>query len=260
MGTEISIRAPLIKSTTIPDNYSSGTFSSLNEYTEEKTVGLLGLGQSLHSPRDTVLYSSLERMCRDWFGLNVPNLSPLDGKHAPFDFYLAVQTELVCEDVGGKNIFSLPVHFDIGGTCNSPVIVICHSPEEAHRMFVSSKIQGQKIIYEFVSQPCGPRKLARAISSCIKRQRDEEYGPRSSNELTRWVEVSQSSHLPLDVEASDPPSDRMKISKRPTIDTMGLQEDRDLEPQRPESPEVGPGCTSWSASSSKREKGTLGIK
>ncbi|KAJ5101210.1 hypothetical protein N7456_007262 [Penicillium angulare] len=224
-GTELSIYAPLVKSATKSDTSSAKSFSALRRHTEDKTLGILGFGQSIRSQRDRALYSSMERLCSEWFGLKVTNISPSDGKRLQSDFYLAVQTELDCEDVEGRNIFSLSQRFNLGDTTNSPVIVICQSPEEAHRMFIASKNQDQTKYFEFVSQPCGPRKLARAMSMCLKRQGDQDNGRRGSDEPTRWVEVPQSSHLPVDIEASDPPADRMKIGKRPTRETMGAEEE-----------------------------------
>lgn len=262
-GTELSIHTPLIKSAARSETSSSSSmFTSLRRHTEEKSIGILGFGQSLRSQRDMALYSSLERMCRDWFGLKVTNLSPLEGKHVPFDFYLVVQTELDCEDVEGRNLFGLPGHFETGDACTSPVVVICLSPEEAHRMFVVSQSRDQKTFFEFVSQPCGPRKLARALDMCMKRQRDQEYGRRSSDEPTRWVEMLESSHLPLDVGPSDPPEDRMKISKRPTADTMGSPspEERSSQHQYPEHPEADQKHASRLASSLKQEEDTPEIQ
>ncbi|KAJ5033094.1 hypothetical protein NUH16_003224 [Penicillium rubens] len=254
LGTEISIQTPLIKSSTRSDASASNSFLSLRNYTEKKTIGILGFGQDLRSQRDTALYSALERMCCDWFGLRVTNLSPLEGKHVPFDFYLAVQTELDCEDIGGRNLFGLAHHIDIGDACTSPVIVICQSPEEAHRMFVASKSRGRTEFFEFVSQPCGPRKLARAMNMCIKRQRDRACGRHGSDEPTHWIEVPQSSHLPVDIEASDAPEDRMRISKRPTADTMGIQEDKGLQPQSPKRSEADEEHASWPTSPSKHDE------
>ncbi|KAJ5217809.1 uncharacterized protein N7469_011434 [Penicillium citrinum] len=218
-GTQISIHAPLTRSHTKSDSSSSNSFTALKEFTEGKKIGLLGFGETLRSQRDTSLYSSLDRMCSEWFGLQVTKLSPSGKNSLKFDFYLAIQTELDCEDTNGRDLFGLARHYDIGDT---PVIVICQSPEEAHRMFVAFKNQNQTTNFEFVSQPCGPRKLARAMRMCMKR-RGDEAGRRDSDELTRWVEVPQSTHLPLDIEASDPPDERMKISKRPTKDTMGTE-------------------------------------
>lgn len=127
------------------------------------------------------------------------------------------------------------------------------SPEEAHRMFVASTSRGLTEFFEFVSQPCGPRKLARAMNMCIKRQRDRESGRRSSDEPTHWIEVPQSSHLPVDIEASDPPEDRMRISKRPTADTMGTQEDRSFQSLYQEHPQADQERTSWTSPRSKDE-------
>lgn len=224
-GTTLSIHTPLVKSAERSETSSSSArFSAVRKKTEGKTVGILGFGQNLRSQRDTALYSSLERLCSEWFGLKVVKVSPLEGKHAPYDFYLAVQTELDCEDVGGRDLFRLSEHLDVDGTCLSPIVAICQSPEEAHRMFVASKNAEQSMFFEFVSQPCGPRKLSRALSMCLKRQRDQEDGRRGSDEGTHWVEMPESSQLPLDVGASDAPGERMKISKRPTRDTMGSQD------------------------------------
>ena len=89
-------------------------------------------------------------------------------------------------------------------------------------MFVASRNRGETHIFEFISQPCGPRKLARALNLCIKRRQDQKAGRRGSDEEpTHWVEMPKSSHLPVDLGPSDPPDQRMKISKRPTTDTMG---------------------------------------
>ncbi|KAJ5988268.1 hypothetical protein N7481_003478 [Penicillium waksmanii] len=254
-GTQISIHAPLTKSTAVSES-SYRPFLSLKNLTEGKRIGILGFGQSLRSQRDTALYSSLERMCRDWFGLEVTNLSPSEGKNFCFDFYLALQTELDCEDVEGRDLFGLARRFNIGDIHNSPVIVICQSPEEAHRMFVASRNQSQTTSFEFLSQPCGPRKLARAMKMCINRQRDQQKGRRGSDEPTHWVEVPESSHLPVNIEASDPPQDRMKISKRPTADTMGSQGDGSS--PETEGPRVDHHQTSLSKLSPQREEGAPG--
>ncbi|OQD82382.1 hypothetical protein PENANT_c022G04500 [Penicillium antarcticum] len=221
VGTNLSIRTPLTRSSGTSDASSSDSkFSSLQRYTQDKTIGLLGFGSSLHSQRDTALYSSLERLCCDWFGLKVSNVSPIKDEHFLFDFYLAVQTELDSEDTEGRNLFALSSQLAYKDGCRSPVVVICQSPEEAHRLFVAAKNRDQTAFFEFISQPCGPRKLARALNICIKRQMDQEAGRPSADEPTHWVEMPESSHLPMDLGAVDPPKERMKISKRPTAETM----------------------------------------
>ena len=222
VGTELSIRTPLTRSLDISDNVSSSSeFHSLLRYTQGKTIGFLGFGSSLNSQRDKALYESLERLCHYWFGLSVTNMSTSEGEPLLLEFYLAVQTELDCEDTGGRDLFTLGKHLGGEDGNGSPVVVICQSPEEAHHMFVSTKNRQEAPVFEFISQPCGPRKLARALNLCIKRQKHSQSGRSSPVEPTRWVELPESSHLPVDLEPSDPPGERMKISKRPTTETMG---------------------------------------
>lgn len=155
-GTELAIRTMLTRHPgSSPDVSSSSdlVFSSLRKHIEGKSMGLLGFGFPLRSKRDTALYSSLEQLCRDWFGLNVTSVSQLQSsEQRSFDFYLAVQTELDSEDCKGRNLFSWiqhPAGDDEG--CRSPVVVICQSPEEAHSMFVAAKNRDESHVFEFIS-------------------------------------------------------------------------------------------------------------
>ncbi|PKY00690.1 hypothetical protein P168DRAFT_299605 [Aspergillus campestris IBT 28561] len=213
-GTEMTIRTALRR-------YPMSAFSALRRETVDKSIGILGFGASLSSQRDITLYEALERMCREWFGLKVTSVSPVGDEVASFDFYLAVQTELDSEDPKGRDLFSLAEHTGGGVGHESPVVVICQYPEVAHNMFVAAKVREQTGIFEFISQPCGPRKLARALSLCIKRRTGQQTGGTNPSEHTRWVEMPESSRLPLDISAADAPSKRLPIHKRPTTDTMG---------------------------------------
>ncbi|KAJ5581386.1 hypothetical protein N7535_000006 [Penicillium sp. DV-2018c] len=223
VGTTLTIRTPLVRSSNESDAASSSSvFSSLQRHTQGKTIGFLGFGSSLSSERDRSLYSSLERLCNDWLGMEATNLASKEGENERHDFYLAVQTELDCEDTRGRDLFGLSQHLINRDGSSAPVVVICQSPEEAHRMFVTAENRGGGSKFEFISQPCGPRKLARALDICIKRQLDQTSG--GTDGPTRWVEMPQSSHLPVDVAASYAPNERVKIGKRPTADTMGNSE------------------------------------
>lgn len=252
VGTELTIRTPLTSSSSTSDTSSSESmFSSRQKYTRGKTVGLLGFGSYLQSQRDTALYTSLERLCQDWFGLEVVNVSSQKGEHTSFDFYLAVQTELDSEDTEGRDLFGLGSHLAKGNACSPPIVVICQCPEEAHRMFVASKNQGETPLFEFISQPCGPRKLARALDICIKRQLDQQTRSSKSGQPTRWVEMPESSHLPMDIGPIDPPEERMKISKRPTAETM--RSPQHPSPTHEGNPKVSPGSSALPISPSEAD-------
>jgi len=224
VGTELLVRVPLIR---FPGRSAVSSDSLLNtlQHTEGKTIGLLGFGSFPRSQRDTALYSALKRLCCEWFGLKVTLVSALEGEGEPvgFDFYIAVQTELETEDIEGRKLFASCKHFD-GNGCSSPVVVICQSPRETHSMFVAAKNRGDASSFEFISQPCGPRKLSRALDLCMKRRLERQSGRPSSDEMTRWVEMPESSHLPFDVDTGDSPEERMKIRKRSTADAIPSSE------------------------------------
>ncbi|CAG8375646.1 unnamed protein product [Penicillium salamii] len=251
VGTTLTIRTPLTRAPEPSETASSvAMFSALQRYTQDKTIGFLGFGSDLQSHRDTSLYASLDRMCHHWFGLTARNLSPTEGEDEKSDFYLAVQTELDNESIQGRDLFGLSQNLVNREGRSSPVVVICQSPEEAHRLFVSAKSRNEESYFEFISQPCGPRKLARALNICIQRQTDDREGRPSTDEPTRWIEMPESSHLPVDLGPSDPPNDRMKISKRPTADTMGSPDRGRGDDSRERTPAASPKDTRGTASHS----------
>ncbi|KAL5344146.1 hypothetical protein BJX70DRAFT_352660 [Aspergillus crustosus] len=209
-GTEITIDVPVRPGTVPPasdrESSSSAAYSSLRKQALGRTIGLVGFGSSLEDEQAATLYNSLQRLCENWFHLDVKRVS-LQGEIEPCDFYLMVHTDLNDADAEKNQRLRL----DEPGKL-SPLMVICQSPEIAHNMIARSNSRNHHSIIEFVSQPCGPRKLAKTLELCIDRIEGRE-APR--NEETRWVEMPESSQLPLDIGPRDAPNERMKISKRP---------------------------------------------
>ncbi|CEJ54994.1 hypothetical protein PMG11_01278 [Penicillium brasilianum] len=223
-GTEISIQVPLkpvLASDTSDGSSSNAAYSLVREEANGKSVGLLGFGSSVASDRDASLYNALKSVCEDWFHLTVKPVS-LDGDRTPCDFYLMVHTNLDGADAAGNQPFNIN---DLEGI--SPLIVICQSPQTAHNMFARTMTlrRDRGAIIEFISQPCGPRKLAKTLELCIRQLHGEGT---QREEETRWVEMPESSRLPLDIDTRDAPGERMKISKRPTTDTFESQEGGDF--------------------------------
>ncbi|KAL6233393.1 hypothetical protein BDW75DRAFT_215234 [Aspergillus navahoensis] len=207
-GTEVTVQVPM-SLVPAPSDKSSTTaaYLSIRKKAEGKTLGLLGFGSSLATERDATLSDSLTRLCEDWFHLSVKRLTLTDGPPAVCDFYLMVHTDLDDPDAEGNQVLNLDEPSKV-----SPLIVICQSPEAAHTMYARSMSRRPKGIVEFISQPCGPRKLAKTIELCFKRMEGQEP---YEHEETRWVELPESSHLPLDIGPRDAPDERMKVSKRP---------------------------------------------
>ncbi|KAJ6091718.1 hypothetical protein N7467_003687 [Penicillium canescens] len=129
---------------------------------QDKAIGVLGLGTS---DLDTASCSSLQTLCRDWFGMNVFLVVPSQTQFDHCDFYISPHEFL---DLGNLEI--KPIAPGPNTRFTSPVIIICLSPRIAHSMSASAQRRGDTEVLEFISQPCGPRKLANTLEICIKRQ------------------------------------------------------------------------------------------
>ncbi|KAL4861271.1 hypothetical protein BDV12DRAFT_71190 [Aspergillus spectabilis] len=227
-GTEIKIEVPLhpgaVPASSDFESVSSSAYSSLREQALGKIIGMVGFGSSPEGEQEATLYNSLARLCEDWFHLTVKRVS-LQDETTPCDFYLMVHTDLDSPDAEKNQRLRL----DEPGKL-SPLMVICQSPEIAHNMIARSSSRNDESIIEFVSQPCGPRKLAKTLELCLTRM---EGRTPCKNEETRWVEMPESSQLPLDIGPRDAPKERMRISKRPfdTEDEPRGRSEKDTPPQ-----------------------------
>ncbi|RDW93618.1 uncharacterized protein DSM5745_00940 [Aspergillus mulundensis] len=216
-GTEITIHVPMsLVPSTSDESSTTAAYRSIRQEAQGKTLGLVGFGSSLASERDATLSSSLTRLCEEWFHLSVKKVSLKDNPPTACDFYLMVHTDLDDPDAAGNQALNLDEPNKL-----SPLIVICQSPEAAHRMFARSQSHNRESIIEFISQPCGPRKLAKTLELCLRRM---EGNDAAQGEETRWVEIPESSHLPLDIGPRDAPDERMKVSKRPATETKEVQD------------------------------------
>jgi signal transduction histidine kinase/FixJ family two-component response regulator len=173
----------------------------VRNFTRGARVGLLGLGSPDISERDTILCTHLERLCRDWFEMDVHVVSPSDESPPLCGFYIAVQTDtepVNTWDVWLSKAKNGHIHDDDKSHVIS-MVVICQSPEAAHFMFVAATESDQsnhEAIVEFISQPCGPRKLAKAFSMCIKRQQSR----RSLTGSNASTDQAQQKNMPRSTE------------------------------------------------------------
>ncbi|KFA79180.1 hypothetical protein S40288_02384 [Stachybotrys chartarum IBT 40288] len=145
------------------------------------------------------LNQQLNDTCSAWFGMSVRWEGDLSEMVA--DFYL------YCEP---PSVESLDRHFRDKKQMHmkarlAPIIIVCLNASEAARI---SKIQGSELsrfsdVVEIISQPCGPRKLAKVFSRCLRRV----------EELSLKLDSSTSSRAPGEVETTEhsgSPSERRK--------------------------------------------------
>ncbi|CUS12495.1 unnamed protein product [Tuber aestivum] len=129
-----------------------------------KKVRLFGfdspLEADIHTASISYLGGSFSRYISHWFGMTpTVEVSPCDANP---DFIIAHEGPRVEEHLA-RQIRGLP-----GMEGGTPLIVIC-SNASRHETYQSlSGINGGGIVY-FVSKPCGPRKLAKALAACIEK-------------------------------------------------------------------------------------------
>ena len=167
VGTEASVSIDLdhlseLISHDTPDTWTSSSLEAAKDLVSGKPIGLLGFGPS---DSDLALSSSLQQLCQDRFRMDVSQALPSETDPTHCDLYISPLE------------FMHKGHLDIKSIVNStnerlslPVIVICPSPMIAHSMFIETQKRDSPDIVEFISQPCGPRKLAKAFEICSERR------------------------------------------------------------------------------------------
>ena len=180
VGTEVTVSVDLDQASSLValDTPGDSTNTSLNaakDFTRDKTVGIIGLGPS---KSDRALCESLQQVCQRWFNMNV--ILPGQADFALCDLYISPFELLRSGDPDTEPLISTPK-----GQFSSPVIVICPSPRIAHSMYVQSRRQPDADVVEFISQPCGPRKLAKTFEICSQRQGQRVDSANAEGEIAR---------------------------------------------------------------------------
>ena len=160
-GTEVITKVKLDHPPESDSSANSVTVAT-RQLVQGRSIGILGLGDS---EADKVLGPSLKKLCQDWFSMEVFCVTDASQPPPqPCDYYLVTQ-----EDMDLSSIPRRP-----GERFAAPVIVVCSTPANASAMYSSMQIKGgdDVSVVEYISQPCGPRKIAKALKSCCSKQRD----------------------------------------------------------------------------------------
>lgn len=176
LGTEIVTNVTLQHSPDFapPDMLDANSvIKSAREHTSGKLIGIVG---SSPLGTDGALSLALERLYRDWFGMTVREIDLSMGIVDQCDFYIATRDDLGLEVFQNTNPTKC---------MTSPVIILCSSPQIANTLWWNTQEKELADVVEFISQPCGPRKMAKTLHSCIKRQhnRDDSTNIRNTAQL-----------------------------------------------------------------------------
>lgn len=183
-----------------------------------KTIGILGLATS---ELDTALYTSLEKLCEDWFSMEVRLVGSSETQFAHCDFYISSYEYL---DIGNQEIRAIEP--SPSAQFSSPVIIICPSPRTAHSLSIQAQNRGDAHVLEFISQPCGPRKLAKTLQTCINRQQlrfDSPQGEECKPDGPASFRADQSTNV-SEMDSFLSPSSNGEVNEEPTVKVVADSE------------------------------------
>ncbi|KAI1338408.1 hypothetical protein F5Y15DRAFT_387135 [Xylariaceae sp. FL0016] len=202
LGTNVQISIP------VPPPPTGGT--PIDEKFEKQKSALSGLRVAIigidsritqvpaltHSP-PLSLSKLMHSICLNWLKLQVVKLD--DERYRP-DLIICGQSgmEQLLSDKGREGLLA-------------PVVILCKDAVQAHDLSKSYQSSSRHKIFEFMSQPAGPRKLARALDTA----------------LARWTEVAQMG-MP-DTPISEP--SRTFPSSTSGIEQSSLEDDEKHEAQ-----------------------------
>ncbi|EME38756.1 hypothetical protein DOTSEDRAFT_180642 [Dothistroma septosporum NZE10] len=167
VGTEIDIRLSLTPAGDSPVRPPDQEMIEIAERTEGLHLVLLDVtppgqvrGPDHHISR---LEQTLREICTNWFGMKVTTSSDMEVADA--DLYL------FCEPPPIEAL--LERHADTKGLSRRsvPIILVCMNDEDAMSISRDQSATLKKLgkIVEVIPQPCGPRKLAKVFSHCLRR-------------------------------------------------------------------------------------------
>jgi CheY-like chemotaxis protein len=98
---------------------------------------------------------ALKEMCKDWFGLDV------------WDSAISPTPDLIMATEAGARELRAQFSKTPTDAPLAPVVVLCRAAALAQS---TTAITVPGLIFECIAQPCGPHKLANALTSCLDRQ------------------------------------------------------------------------------------------
>ncbi|KAH6686966.1 hsp90-like protein [Plectosphaerella plurivora] len=179
-GTTVRVKLPLQPTPTSlpgssPDNDGVDEFEAQVTELQGLRVRLMCSTTTLGGKRtQNVQFSQhegLKQMCHDWLRLQI--IEPSQEKELLPDFVL-------CDEPNLNHAFRAR-----RGNASVPVVVICSDPLVARRLSTSPAFSKLKSgVLEFVSQPVGPRKLAKILLLSFRRWTSSHSGRVNSSTLS----------------------------------------------------------------------------
>ncbi|KAI9685755.1 MAG: hypothetical protein M1822_004315 [Bathelium mastoideum] len=163
-GSTISVSLPLPCSASVKTSYEEAAFATLVERTKGLRVSLSGFdeavassarGSSQESKGWQLPMANMVHQCEAWLCMDVLQTTATALKP---DVYLATLTGAAALADMNKT-----------GIVIQPVVVICPSAAIARHFSTTTKTIERNGVFEYITQPCGPRKLAKTFTLALDR-------------------------------------------------------------------------------------------
>ncbi|KAL0932205.1 sensor histidine kinase response [Colletotrichum truncatum] len=169
-GTRVTIKLPLQEAgppspkTSIPKAVNFDEFRAQVSELKGLRARLLGFPSEYNVPLDEDLSSHvlsegelIANVCRQWLQMQVIDESA-QGKKVMPDCILSTERHL------DRLLFERR-----HGIVATPVVIVCRNALIARQLATSPRFTGKRVVFEFISQPIGPRKLARILLLSFRR-------------------------------------------------------------------------------------------
>ncbi|KAK1716161.1 hsp90-like protein [Colletotrichum acutatum] len=164
-GTKVRVQLPLLCANTETPTIANVEEANFNAF-QASVSELMGLRVKLqgfpedygvnmpdeltsNTPSEGALVANL---CKEWLQMQVIDQSIPPSQQLLPDLVLSTEKQL--EHLLMERRW---------GIINTPVVVICRNALIARQLATSARFTGNRIIFEFISQPIGPRKLAKVL-------------------------------------------------------------------------------------------------
>ncbi|KAI9374448.1 hypothetical protein BJX61DRAFT_302371 [Aspergillus egyptiacus] len=234
VGTEVTVKVDLPRTPNAEITQGDDrrdTISQTKDLVRGKSVGLVGFdspGEHI-DPALALLRSSLTRMYQEHFRMDVGFVAP-GSKGKTYDIYVVRSAYL-------QEVEKIRQQGSDQKGAARPVLVICSTPQAAQKLSTDASQQPSGSVYEFISQPCGPYKVANALRACVKRQEEQDSHPSTAaNSLPNGTvdgTPSEAVNGTTNGTVNDTP-------KETTSDTINGTNEKQTEPLQPRMPILPP--------------------
>jgi len=212
-GTEIRVEVVLPHSPQEKQARRNSVTSLVTKKTEGLKVGFLGsdedasLGWNRSSANNnrtkentqSRFFDGFSRSLKDWFGMSLTATSRLED--------LGEVDVLVTTEAQAANLKEQISHGLKDRLAMPAVLVFCESASSAQRNFAENQLTESADVVEFLPQPIGPRKLARALAISFDRKATQK------NDNARQAERSPQTTKDQNSDAARTPASKQPVIK-----------------------------------------------